>query len=87
MAQQQALKLEEARLIREKHEEMLRTAKQKNDEDLQRKREVDFELHQIPKSNIFYRNTSKSKESMRKNANFSRKTVKKKTKKPKCWPK
>lgn len=83
MAQQQALKLEEARLIREKHEEMLRTAKQKNDEDLQRKREVYFIY--ILKSNIFFRNTSKSKESMRKNANFSRKTAKRKTKRPKCW--
>lgn len=40
MAQQQAQKLEEARIVREKHEEMLRTAKQKNDEDIQRKREV-----------------------------------------------
>lgn len=54
MAQQQALKLEEARQTREKHEEMLRTAKQKNDEDLQRKREVAFELqHHILKSNNF----------------------------------
>ena len=40
MMQQQALKLEEARLVREKHEDMLKTAKQKNEEDLQRKREV-----------------------------------------------
>lgn len=41
LAQQQIIKQEEAKLSRERHEEMLKAAKQKNDEDLQRKREVD----------------------------------------------
>lgn len=38
--EQQAQRLEEARLLREKHEDMLKLAKQKNDEDVQKKKEV-----------------------------------------------
>lgn len=40
MSEQQAKKLEEAKIIREKHSEMLQIAKQKNEIEVEKKKEV-----------------------------------------------